>query len=131
MKTKVIVLLFIALFCTANTLYSQTTSSLASTCKCTPAEVEKHIGEICQVTGVVVSSYQSEREGSPLFLSIDKDYPKEKLQVVIFPKSLPLFPEDIAVLYTNEKVTISGTITVYKKHPQIIVSKPEQISIAE
>lgn len=130
MKTKVIILLFIALFCATNALYSQTTSS-TSTCKCTAADAGQHIGEKCQVTGVVVSSYQSEREGSPLFLSIDNDYPKEKLQVVIFPNALSLFPEDIAVLYTNTKVNIVGTITVYKKHPQIIVSKPEQISIAE
>jgi DNA/RNA endonuclease YhcR with UshA esterase domain len=63
------------------------------------------------------------------YINLGAAYPKSPLTIVIFAKDLANFPEVPAKLYGNQPVCITGTIKEYKGKYEVVVTKPEEITV--
>jgi DNA/RNA endonuclease YhcR with UshA esterase domain len=95
--------------------------------KLLPSEARAHIGESATVCGTVVSSrFAASTKGQPTFLNLDKSYPSQVFTVLIWGESRSKFgsPESE---YKDKHICVTGTITVYRGVPEIVVNDPKQI----
>jgi len=56
-------------------------------------------------------------------------YPNSLLTIVIFARDKVNFKEPFESLYTDENICVTGTLKEYNNKPEIIISKPEDITI--
>jgi hypothetical protein len=101
----------------------------AQTKKLTTAEAKDHIGERAMVCGKVVSThYAKSSKGEPTFLNLDEPYPKEVFTILIWGSDREKFgaPEDE---YKGLRVCVTGKITSYRGHPEIVATERDQIEI--
>jgi hypothetical protein len=97
--------------------------------KLTAAEAKDHIGEQATVCGKVASTrYAATTRGKPTFLNLDKPYPSQVFTVLIWGENRPKFgaPEE---QYRGKQICVTGTITEYRKAPEIVVSDPQSIEV--
>jgi len=97
--------------------------------KLTTAEAKDHIGEKATVCGSVASTrYAATTRGKPTFLNLDKPYPSQVFTVLIWGENRAKFgpPED---QYRGKQICVTGTITEYRKAPEIVVSDPQSIEV--
>src|SRR6266550_957287 len=95
----------------------------------TAAEAKYHIGEQATVCGRVASTrYAVTTRGKPTFLNLDKPYPSQVFTVLIWGENRDKFgnPEE---RYRDKQVCVTGTITEYRKAPEIVVSNPQSIEV--
>jgi hypothetical protein len=95
----------------------------------TTAEAKDHIGEQATVCGRVASTrYAATTRGKPTFLNLDKPYPSQVFTVLIWGENREKFgtPEE---KYRDRQVCVTGTITEYRKAPEIVVSDPQSIEV--
>jgi hypothetical protein len=95
----------------------------------TTAEAKDHIGEQAVVCGKVASTrYASTTRGKPTFLNLDKPYPSQVFTVLIWGENREKFgsPEE---KYRDRQVCVTGTITEYRKAPEIVVRDPQSIEV--
>ena len=74
--------------------------------------------------------YAIRTENTPTFLNIGAKYPDQKLTIVIWGdirKKLQGNPEEV---FKNKEVCVIGRLETYKDKPQIVIQKPDQISIS-
>jgi DNA/RNA endonuclease YhcR with UshA esterase domain len=93
----------------------------------TAKQAASHIGEKITVCGKVASSIFLHKSRSKVtLLNIDQPYPDQIFTVVIPYKSRIKFirPE---VQFLNKEICITGSVTIYKRTPEIIVYDPDQI----
>ncbi len=88
-------------------------------------ETEKYEGQTVTVEGTIAAAHNS---GSACFLNFDRDY-KRTLTLVIFRKRFAAFPPDPELHYKGKDVRATGVITRHGGRPEIILDRPEQISI--
>jgi len=97
--------------------------------KLTAPEAKDHIGEKATVCGKVASTrYAATTRGKPTFLNLDKPYPSQVFTVLIWGENREKFgnPEE---KYRDKQVCVTGTITEYRKAPEIVVSDPQSIEM--
>jgi len=95
----------------------------------TAAEAKDHIGEKATVCGKVASTrYAGTTRGKPTFLNLDKPYPSQVFTVLIWGENRAKFgaPEEH---YRGKQICVTGTITEYRKAPEIVVSDPQGIEV--
>ena len=95
----------------------------------TAAEAKDHIGEKATVCGKVASTrYAGTTRGKPTFLNLDKPYPSQVFTVLIWGENRAKFgaPEEH---YRGKQICVKGTITEYRKDPEIMVSEPQSIEV--
>ncbi|OWY22767.1 hypothetical protein C7N43_02430 [Sphingobacteriales bacterium UPWRP_1] len=102
----------------------------AAQCQIPADSVLVKVGEYCTVSGKVVSVFQSNKSDTkPVYLNIEKPYPNQVFEVVIFAKDVQNFSKHPRELYEGKKVKVSGVIELYNNRPQIIVKDPKYIEI--
>jgi DNA/RNA endonuclease YhcR with UshA esterase domain len=95
----------------------------------TAVEAKDHIGEKATVCGRVASTrYAATTRGKPTFLNLDKPYPNLVFTVLIWGMNREKFgaPEE---QYRGKQICVTGTITEYRKAPEIAVSDPQSIEL--
>jgi hypothetical protein len=93
----------------------------------TAVEAKDHIGERATVCGRVASTrYAATSRGKPTFLNLDKPYPAQVFTILIWGENREKFgiPEE---KYRDKQICVAGTITEYRKSPEIVVSDPLNI----
>lgn len=94
------------------------------------SEASKYIGQKKTVCGTVVSAvFAIQSRGQPTFLNLDKPYPDHLFTVVIWGSNRSRFPQPPEKAFRDKRICASGSITMYKNKPQIIVDLPTQIQV--
>jgi hypothetical protein len=94
-----------------------------------PGEAKDHVGENSTVCGEVASTHYAPRtRGNPTFMNLDRAYPNQIFTVLIWGSDRPKFgiPEQT---YRSKHICVTGTISVYRGVPEVIVREPLQIRI--
>lgn len=86
-----------------------------------------YYGQYKIVQGLIVRTYNSSKA---YFLDFRQDYQNGSVGV-IFASSFSLFPPSPETYYMNKEVRISGVVTQYEGHPQIIIESPNQMEVAK
>lgn len=88
----------------------------------TSKQAKNHVGETGTVCGIVVAAqYQPDRPGRPTFLNIDKPYPNQRFNVVIWGEQRREFPLDAKpeVALLGKEICVTGEISAYVDWTQI------------
>jgi DNA/RNA endonuclease YhcR with UshA esterase domain len=101
-----------------------TTQAFAETIM--PSDASSHVGEHVTVEGIVTEVHHA-ASGRAAFLNMGGRYPNNVFTAVIFADDAPKFPG--IDLLQGKTVDITGTITLYKKRPEIILNDAQQIKI--
>jgi len=92
-------------------------------------EVSNHIGDSVTVCGLVASMRFFENSNrKPTFLNIGDKYPNQKITLVIWDDVRKNFKE-APETFLNKKICITGRIILYKEKPEIVIERPEQVSV--
>ena len=62
------------------------------------------------------------------FINVGAQYPDNPLTIVVFPGDKENFKQGLSV-YDNKNICVTGKIKAYKGKPEIIITKPQDISI--
>ena len=112
-------------------LFSVNATALAQTqCQCTAKDAIEYVGEYCEVTGTVISTYQSQRSET-VFLNMGSDFPNQDMRIVIFPNHLSNFKENPLTYYNGRTVMVKGKVILYKGDVQIIIDGEDAIGVLE
>jgi endonuclease/exonuclease/phosphatase family metal-dependent hydrolase len=90
-------------------------------------DVRPLIGKAAFVSGKVINVNTA---GSVTFVNFDDQRPA-RFTAVIFERDLTNFPIPPKEMYAGKIVQVSGTISVFKDQPQIVVTKPDQIKVLD
>lgn len=85
-------------------------------------QAKDHVGETGTVCGTVVAAqYLPDRPGRPTFLNIDKPYPNQRFNVVIWGEQRRQFPLDAKpeVALLGKEICVTGDISAYVDWTQI------------
>jgi endonuclease YncB( thermonuclease family) len=85
----------------------------------------EHAGERVTVTGTIVAAKRLERL---LFLNFHPEY-RTHLSLVVLPREISRFPAGWERTVEGRKVRTTGTVTLHKGRPQIVLRAPEQVEI--
>jgi endonuclease/exonuclease/phosphatase family metal-dependent hydrolase len=85
------------------------------------------IGKMAFVAGKVINVNTA---GNVTFVNFDDQRPA-RFTAVIFKKDLGNFPIPPKEMYAGKIVQVSGTISVFKDQPQIVVTTPAQIKVLD
>ncbi len=91
-----------------------------------PTEAASHVGEHATVEGVV-SEVHTARSGKATFIDMGGRYPNNAFTAVIFERSMSAVG-DVSGL-EGKTGDVSGTITLYRGKPEIIVTARDQIGV--
>ena len=91
-------------------------------------QAQEWVGKRVKVVGRVVAT---KRVSRAIFLNLEKPYPNQCFTVVIFSRSFKNFSKPPEEKYYQKKIRVTGTVTLYKGKPEIIVEHPSQIEILE
>jgi len=90
------------------------------------SEAKTNIGTNAIVTGKIAEVNKTERI---IRLNFGAAFPNNTFTAVIFPDKMNLFP-DVEKL-KDAKVEVSGKITAYREHPQIVLNSTNQLKVLE
>jgi hypothetical protein len=92
------------------------------------AEAAQHVGEVAEVCGRVASAaHIAAVKGQPTFLNLDRPYPDQPFNVVIWGSARSRFDAPPERAFDGKEICVTGLIETYRGKPQIVVSDPEQI----
>jgi DNA/RNA endonuclease YhcR with UshA esterase domain len=63
------------------------------------------------------------------FINLGANYPNSLLTIVIFASAKENFKQPIESLYADKNICVTGTLKEYNGKPEIIISKPKDITI--
>jgi DNA/RNA endonuclease YhcR with UshA esterase domain len=89
-------------------------------------DAKKHIGEQAVVSGMVAEVNST---ASLVRLNFEKPYPGNVFTAVIFSRNTNAFPDVFKL--KGKSVEISGKVTDYRGHPEIIVNSTNQVKVVE
>jgi exonuclease VII large subunit len=92
----------------------------------TREQAKDHVGEEVVVQGRVSQIGASERSHT-LFLNFGGRYPSNVFTAVIFSRHLQAFPG--ARSWEGKTVKIRGHVQLYKGKPEIVLERPEQVTV--
>ena len=88
------------------------------------------IGERAVICGTVVNAvYASGTGGQPTFLNLDRPYPDQPFDIVIWGRDRDRFNPPPEVRYAGTKVCVAGPVTSHQGVPRIEIRSPEQIRV--
>jgi len=87
----------------------------------------EYVGSYITVEGKITDSYNS---GKVCFLNFHKQF-KTYISAVIFKPNFYAFPSIPEMYYKGKIVRISGTVSLYKGRPQIILTSKNQIKVVD
>ena len=93
----------------------------------TPAEAAKHVGEVVTVEGTVSQIVLS--VNLTTHINFGGIYPKHVFTATVFKARQTLFPgiKD----YEGKVVRVQGLVRLYRGKPEIVLTEPTQIRLAE
>lgn len=92
-------------------------------------EASKYVGEHASISGLVASaSYASRSKGQTTFLNLDEPYPKAIFTAVICGDDRPKFDQP-EVRLRDKRICTTGTISLYKGVPEIVLRAPAQLRV--
>jgi hypothetical protein len=95
-----------------------------------PEDAPNYIGQQAQVCGVVASAQFANRSrGQPTFLNLGTPFPQHIFTALIWGSNRPAFaypPESLR----GEEICVQGLISEFRGKPEIVVSRPSQITRA-
>ena len=95
----------------------------------TAAAAKAHVGEQATVCGSVAGVHHAiSSKGQPTFINLDKPYPNQPFQIVIFGSDLPNF-DNPQQKYSGNRVCVTGTIKIFKVAPEIVAHEPSAIEL--
>lgn len=95
----------------------------------TARQAKEHVGETASVCGWVASTHYSARSRSrATFLNFGRAYPHQLFTVVIWGSNRTRFGQPERN-YRNQHVCVTGFISVYRGHPDMILRSPKQIKV--
>jgi len=95
------------------------------------AEADRHVGRVARVCGRVASAaHIGSVQGAPTFLNFDQAYPNQVFTVVIWGSNRAKFERPPERMYDGRTICVTGEIETYKGRPQIEVTDPGQIELA-
>lgn len=121
MKYKAFILLFISI-CLRQISFSQTV----------PIDsVKFYEDKEITVCSKVVDTYVSKSEDATTFLNFQKPYPNTPFTAVIFASSLDKFNFSPSEYYKGKNICVTGKVKIFKGKPEIVISSPDQIKLAD
>jgi len=90
------------------------------------ADAGKYVGQTKTVEGTIVRTYRS---ANAIFLDFHDPY-QGYFMAVIFKSDWANFKFQPEIFYKNKEVRVTGLIKTYQGSPEIIVSSPTQIEVA-
>lgn len=94
-----------------------------------PEQAKASLGKKATICGKVVSVVYTDRQGAPIYLNFNKDYPNQPFSAVIWAEDVNALVFEPMPVVKSRQVCVSGVVTEYKGHPQIIVRKKEQLLV--
>jgi len=96
-----------------------------------PSEAKKYVGKSVTVCGKVASTaYASHAAGRPTFINLERPYPNQPFNVVIWGSERSNFSPPPEKAYDGKKICVSGTVRVFREEPpRIVVTRPSQITV--
>lgn len=91
-------------------------------------EAASLVGERAVVCGTVVrATYARDTGGQPTFLNLERAYPEQPFDVVVWGRHRPRFQSPPELAYRDRRICVAGTVTTHQGTPRIEVTTPEQI----
>lgn len=91
-------------------------------------DANKHIGDSVKICSKIYGgNFYSRIQGSPTYLYVGDDFPKNPLAVFILKKDRENFEDRPEMMYVYKDVCISGKLELDKGKPVLVVTKPAQI----
>ncbi len=116
-------LLFVVLIICFQTIATQAQQRINS------SDAQQYVGKRATVCGQVASAfYAVGSRGRPTFLNLDRPYPNETFTAVIWGEDRSKFSQLPERGYWGKRICVSGSITTYKRLPEIVVTDPSQIT---
>jgi aspartyl/asparaginyl-tRNA synthetase len=88
--------------------------------------VSKYMGQNVVICSKVYGVKSLEKVS---FINLGANYPNSLLTIVIFAGDKGNFKEPIESLCNDKNICVTGTLKEYNGKPEIIISKPENITI--
>lgn len=85
------------------------------------------VGQTAYVAGKVINVNTA---GRITFVNFDTQRPA-RFTAVIFAENLANFPKPPKEMYADQIVRVSGTVSLFKDQPQIVVTSPKQIEVLD
>lgn len=93
-----------------------------------PEEAARHVGERARVCGdVAATNYARRVQGRPTFLNLDRPYPDQPFDVVIWGRYRGNFARPPELRYRETRICASGRISEHEGVPRIEIRVPKQI----
>jgi DNA/RNA endonuclease YhcR with UshA esterase domain len=122
----VAVLLLLSSLVAANDLRAQEPIEIA------PEEALSHVGELVRVCGTVASAaYMAASRRQPTYFNFGQPYPHHTFTALIWGENRHKFARPPIQTFEGKLICVTGTVSVWKGKPQIIVSEPDQMELAE
>jgi hypothetical protein len=86
------------------------------------------VGERAVVCGRVVNTvFARGTAGQPTFLNLERPYPDQPFDVVIWGRDRDRFDPPPEVFYSEARICVAGRVTAHRRVPRIEARTPEQI----
>ena len=113
-------ILTISLIFLLNSLIAQTKKFIDS--------VTQHIGKSVAVCSQVFGIKATDKV---VLINLGAAYPASPLTIAILAKDFANFTTPPAEFYKNKKLCVTGIVELFKNKAQIVITKPEEISLVE
>lgn len=88
-----------------------------------------HIGRRAEVCGTVAEvTYARGLSGTPTFINLERPHPEQPFTAIIWGADRRQWRTAPEARYSDQAVCVHGTLRSHEGTPQIIVSRPDQIS---
>lgn len=95
----------------------------------TENDLEKYLNKKVEYCDHVHGTYVTQGKSKVILLNLGAKYPDHRLVIAIFESDWKNFKYEPAEFLKNKDICVKGKLILYKGKPEIIVKKPDQISI--
>jgi hypothetical protein len=88
-------------------------------------EANQYMGKLITVEGTVVATRNT---GSVCFLNFDKNW-RDKFYVIVEPSVMNAWPKPPQEHFLNQKIRVTGKVSIYQDRPQMRITQADQITI--
>ena len=91
--------------------------------------ISKYEGKTVTVCEKVIGTYITSGDSKTIMLNFGHPYPAQTFTGVIFQSDRANFSYDPATYLKDKMVCVTGEVKMYKGRPEIIIKKPDQLTI--
>lgn len=88
-------------------------------------EANQYMGKLITIEGTVVATRNT---GSVCFLNFDKNW-RDKFYIIVEPSVMNAWPKPPQDHFLNQKIRVTGKVTIYQDRPQMRINQADQITI--